>query len=297
MQNQTRRPGRSPDEQSIDMKRRRPARGVTRVMSFTSGKGGVGKTNSVVNFAVALGRLGRKVLILDADLGLANIDVLLGIKAQYTLYDVLEGSKLLEEIILDGPDNVSIIPSVSGVQSICSLSGHQRLALIQAIEGAAYDFDYLLIDTQAGIGSEVMYFNSASSEVVCVINAEPTSLTDAYALIKVLSREYGEKSITVLANNVTDEAAGRGAFNRLCRSAQRFLQVELKYLGCVPTDPAVRAAVTEQRALLEVFPSSPAALAFGSLARSLDQDFHELRVKGGMQFFFKQLLEVSAYGR
>lgn len=272
------------------------SRSVTRVISVTSGKGGVGKTNTVVNLAVALGRLGRRVLIFDADMGLANVDVLLGLKIEHTLHDVFTGQKSLEEIIIEGPEGVSIIPSASGVEAVSELTADQQLMLLDAVEQVAAHFDYLLIDTRAGIGADVMYFNSASSEVICVVNPEPTSLTDAYALIKILSRDYGEKSISVLVNNVSSEKEALATFRRLERSTQRFLHIELKYTGFVPADTAVREAVQEQRALLQLFPSSPAALATSALARRMDSDFHALKIKGGMQFFFRQLLEAGVNG-
>lgn len=274
---------------------------VTRVISFTSGKGGVGKTNTVVNLAICLARLGRRVLILDADLGLANIDVMLGITAESNLNDFFNGHKTLREIMLDGPEGISIIPAASGVESMCSLTAYQKMMLLDGIEEAASDFDYLLIDTQAGISSEVMYFNSASSEIVCLINPEPTSLTDAYALIKILSRSYGEKSISIIANNVggprsAAEQEAVTSFSRLSRAVERFLQVQLNYIGHIPADVAVREAIQEQRAVTDIYPSSPCSVAIASIARKLDSDFSARKVKGGMQFFFKQLLEVNAHG-
>lgn len=272
----------------------RRASAPSRVMSFTSGKGGVGKTNIVVNVAIALARAGRSVLILDADLSLANADVLLGIHPKATLADVLNGTKSLEEIILNGPEGISLIPAASGVESICNLSPVQQQALIEAVESLPQHFDYLLIDTPAGIGSDVLYFNSASNEVVCVITAEPTSLTDAYALIKVLSQNYGEREMSVLANNVRDENDGKRAFIRLQSAVERFLHVDLKYLGYVPSDATLCEAVRCQRALLEVFPSSKAALAVSAISKRIDTSFHEFRMKGGMQFFFSRLLEASA---
>lgn len=270
------------------------SRHVSRVMSFTSGKGGVGKTNLVVNTAISLAGLGRSVLVLDADLGLANVDVLLGLRPRYTLLDLFEGRKSLDEIMINGPHGISIIPASSGEESICNLSPARRLMLLDAVDNLGYGFDYILIDTQAGIGPDVMYFNSASSEIVCVISSEPTSLTDAYALIKVLSQNYGERSISVLANNVADEKTGQRAFARLRRAVDRFLHVDLEYLGFVPSDHAVTDAVQNQRALLELYPSSPAGLAIAGLVRRIDSSFHALRVKGGMQFFFQQLLESSS---
>lgn len=276
--------------------RSQAASGITRVISVTSGKGGAGKTNTVVNLALALGRLGRRVLIFDADMGLANVDVLLGLKIENTLHDVFTGRKSLEEIIVEGPEGVSIIPSASGIAAVSELTPDQQLMLLEAVEQVASQFDYLLIDTRAGIGADVMYFNSASSEVLCVINPEPTSLTDAYALIKILSRDYGEKTISVLVNNAASEKEAILSFRRLERSSQRFLHIELRYLGFIPADGSVREAVQEQRALMQLYPSSPAAMATSALARRLDTDFHVLKVKGGMQFFFRQLLEAGVNG-
>jgi flagellar biosynthesis protein FlhG len=276
----------------------RKSQAVTRVMSFTSGKGGVGKTNTVVNTAIALSRAGRSVLVLDADLGLANVDVLLGIEPRRTIYDVLEGRCNIEEVMVDGPSGISIIPAASGVEQICALTPTQRARLMEAIEGLAYDFDYLLIDTSAGIGPDVLHFNCASGEIICIVNPEPTSLTDAYALIKVLSSTYGERSFSVLVNNVRSEGIpveieAKKVFTRLSRAVERFLQVELKYLGCIPADTAVVEAIRNQRALMEMFPSSPAGRATVAFAKRIDAEFQDFRLKGGMQFFFQQLLEMS----
>ncbi len=270
--------------------------GITRVISFTSGKGGVGKTQTVVNTAIALARLGKSVLLLDADLGLANVNVLLGIQPKYTLHDVFCGRKSLREIIINGPEGISIIPGASGVESICDLNAQQKMALMNGIEEVAHAYDYLLIDTRAGISSDVMYFNTASSEIICVVNNEPTSLTDAYAVIKVLANQYGERTVSVVANNVNDDTDGMQAFQRLSKAVTRFLSVELKYLGCIPKDGSVTQAVRSQRPVIELFPSAPSSLAIERLGRKLDEEFLEHRVKGGMQFFFEQILSVSAGG-
>lgn len=278
---------------SASAKRRSAVKDITRVISFTSGKGGVGKTNTVVNTAMALGRQGRRVLMLDADLGLANIDILLGISPKYNLQDVLNGDRSIDEIIVDGPMGISIIPAASGIESICDLSTSQKMLLMQEIESIALDYDYLLIDTRAGISSDVMYFNAASSEVVVVINAEPTSLTDAYAVIKVLSTNYGEKHFSVVSNDVSGEREGRWAFDQLQSAVGRFLRVNLQYMGSIPTDAAVSQAIRQRRAVLELYPSSAAGVAYGMLAKKLEDESWSPKAKGGMQFFFRQIMELE----
>jgi len=273
---------------------------VTRVISFTGGKGGVGKTHTVVNTALALTQLGKSVLLLDADLGLANVDILLGIRPRFTLHELFCGERTLEEIIVHSPDGIDIIPAASGVESICTLSADQRIMLTSEVERIAARYEYLLIDTQAGIGLEVMYFNSAASEIVCIVTPDPTSLTDSYALIKVLSQNYAEKSISVIVNNVSGprgaEREARATFDRLRAAVDRFLHVELKYLGFIPTDSSVQEAIRSQQPLLVSFPSSAAGLAITNIARKLDADFLQYRIKGGMQFFFRSLLELTEHG-
>lgn len=269
---------------------------VTRVISFTSGKGGVGKTTTVLNTATALAAMGRSVLVLDADLGLANVDVMLGVQPKYTLHDVLEGKRSMADIIIDVPAGISIIPASSGVERMCQLSHADRLALIQSVEEVALEYDYLFVDTQAGIGPDVIHFNTASNEIVCVITAEPTSLTDAYALIKILSRNYGERRFSIIANNVVSEQRGEMAFKKLQGAVDRFLHVQLDYLGAVPSDSVVPEAIIGQRPFVSEYPSSVATRAISLIAKRIDREFVEMRVKGGIQFFFKQLLEVSAGG-
>jgi flagellar biosynthesis protein FlhG len=265
-------------------------------MSITSGKGGVGKTHTATNLAISLASLGYCVLVLDADLGLANVDVLLNLKPQGTLHDVLKGSVRLDDILLEGPGGISIIPAASGVEELHELRPEEKLLLLEEIERIAHRYDYLLIDTPAGIGSDVMYFNSAAAEVVCVINGEPTSLTDTYALIKVLSTTYGEKNFSVVVNNVADETEAAAAFKKLTRTVERFLKVKVRYLGWVPADGMVRECVMRQQALSADFPSSKASLSLAAIARKVADQKPEVTVKGGMQFFFRQLLEMTSYG-
>jgi len=272
------------------------SRAVTRVLSFTSGKGGVGKTHTVTNTGIALAELGMSVLILDADLGLANVDVLLNLKPKGNLHDVLKGRVTLDDILIEGPGGISIIPAASGVEELQALDSEAKMFLLQEIERVAHRFDYLLIDTPAGIGSDVMYFNSAAADVVCVITGEPTSLTDTYALIKVLSGSYGEKRVSVIVNDVPSEDAARQAFGKLARAVDKFLQVEVRYVGWIPSDEIVRECVMQQRPVVLEYPSSRIAVAVAEVARTLDEERLSRRLKGGMQFFFRQLLEMSSYG-
>jgi flagellar biosynthesis protein FlhG len=250
----------------------------------------------VTNTGIALAELGMSVLILDADLGLANVDVLLNLKPKGNLNDVLKGKLNLDDILIEGPGGISIIPAASGVEELQALDSEAKMFLLQEIERVAHRFDYLLIDTPAGIGSDVMYFNSAAADVVCVITGEPTSLTDTYALIKVLSGSYGEKRVSVIVNDVPSEDAARQAFGKLARAVDKFLQVEVRYVGWIPSDDIVRECVMQQQPVVLEYPSSRIAMAVAEVARTLDEERLSRRLKGGMQFFFRQLLEMSSYG-
>lgn len=276
--------------------KRRGTEVAARVMSFTSGKGGVGKTHIVSNLAVALAGRGKSVLMLDADLGLANIDVVLGVQVTLTIHDFLEGRAELKDIVVSGPAGIDIIPAASGVDSILQLTQHERAHLLHAIEELAYGYDYLLIDTPAGIGPEVLSFNGASQEIVCIVTPEPTSLTDAYALIKVLSRRFGERSINVLVNNVASERMATETFKRFDEVVHQYLNVELQYLGWIPQDPIVSKATRIQRPFYLEYPSEPASKGIEKITSSLEDNFIRSRVKGGVQFFFRQLLETDING-
>jgi flagellar biosynthesis protein FlhG len=270
---------------------------VTRVISFTSGKGGVGKTHTVVNTGIALASQGFSVLILDADLGLANVDVVAGVSPRGTLHDVLKGRCALDDILVEGPGGIVIIPAASGVEEIQALQASEKMLLMSEVERIAHQFDFLLIDTPAGIGSDVMYFNSAAGEVVCVITGEPTSLTDSYALIKLLSSSYGEKSFWVVVNDVASEADASVAYNTLANAVQKFLHVETRLLGWVVSDDEVRQSIMDRKPISYVRPSSRAARGLSAVAQEIVSNRPHVRIKGGMQFFFRQLLDLPGYGK
>jgi len=277
------RPGLWPDQPAM-------AHAGVKVLSFTSGKGGVGKTHIVVNLAYALQSLGARVMLLDADLGLANVDVLLGLTPRFTIQHVLEGHKALDDVLVTGPAGMLILPASSGVQELVDLSDSQRLQLLTALETLQHDIDFLLIDTGAGISANVLYFNVAAQDIVVVVTPEPTSITDAYALMKVLYTKYAEKRFKVIMNAVAHAVEAKEAFRRLNMVTERFLNISIDYLGCIPHDAAFSQAVRQQKALLEVYPGSAAAQGFRSLAQHLLATPKTAQPKGGIQFFWQRLL-------
>ena len=260
------------------------------VIAITGGKGGVGKTNVSVNLGIAMARLGRRVTLLDADLGLANVDVLLGLKPRKNLKDVLEGEASLQDVIVDGPGGLSIVPAASGLQAMVKLGAQEHAGLIGAFSEIGNRMDVLIIDTAAGIADEVVHFLCAAQEVVVVVCNEPTSITDAYALIKVLNLEYGINRIRVVSNMVRSDADGEAVFNKLMNVTDRFLDVTLHYVGSVPHDDFLRRAVQKQKAVIEAYPDSKAAAAFEQLAAVAD-GWPIPAVPGGhLEFFVERLV-------
>lgn len=265
-----------------------------RVISVTSGKGGVGKSNVVTNLAIALSTQGKKVLILDADLGLGNLDVLLGLSPVYNLNHVLNGEKSMSEILVDGPAGIRIIPAGSGVQEFTSLGQHEKLRLLDELDMLEERFDVLIVDTEAGISENVTYFTAAAQEIIVVVTPEPTSITDSYALIKLLATQYSEHHFKVLVNIAKDSEDALEVFRKLANVAGRFLDISLDYLGCVVRDDKVVEAVKRQKAVSEIFPDSDAATCFATLAKRVIENTRHTRLKGNIQFFFRQLLDNPA---
>ena len=261
-----------------------------KVLSFTSGKGGVGKTNMVVNLAYALRQLGTRVMIFDADLGLANVDVLLGLAPQFTIQHVLAGQKTLDEVLVEGPAGIMVLPASSGVQELAHLTEGQRLQLLTELDALESKVDVLLVDTGAGISMNVVYFNMAAQDIVVVVTPEPTSITDAYALMKVMSTKYAEKHFKVILNAVANAAEAQEVFRRLSMVSERFLNISLDYLGFVVHDASFSQAVRQQKPLLELYPSSAAAGCLRTLARQILDTPDTEYAKGTIQFFWQQLL-------
>ncbi len=263
-----------------------------KVISVASGKGGVGKTNLVANLGFAMTQLGRRVMILDADLGLANIDVLLGLTPQYTVEHFFDRSRGFSDILIKGPGGMSILPASSGVCDLVDLKEHQKLFLMSEIDLFANEIDVLLIDTGAGISSNVLYFNLAAQESIVIVTPEPTSITDAYALIKVLSNRFKKRQFMILVNLAGNDGEAREVFRKISRVADRFLDhVSTDYLGFVPYDEKLPLAVKRQRAVLELYPKSPSSRSFKELAGRLMEKPAQSKGDGQIQFFWKQLLQ------
>ena len=266
------------------------------VITVTSGKGGVGKTNLSVNLGYMLRQMRRRVLLLDADLGLANVDVLLGLRAEHNLSHVLTGEKKIEDILLKAAGGLQVLPASSGQAGMTDLSDANKVALLGALESLEKQFDFIIIDSGAGISSNVIYFNLAAQTMVVVVTPEPTSLTDAYAVIKVLSGTYHQRRFKVLANDVASQAEGLEVFDKLTRVTDRFLSVSLDYIGCVPHDKSLREAVRMQRPFSEVFPDQPAAQAVRKIAREIS-NWENDPLNGDLGLLWRNMLgPAQAFG-
>ena len=275
---------------------RRMQRRPVKVITVASGKGGVGKTNVVGNLAVTLAKAGRQVLVFDADLGLGNIDILFGLAPKYNISHVLQGEKGVDEILIRGPHGIWILPASSGMANLAQLDVHAQTRLIDAISALDMPLDYLLVDCAAGISGDVLTFSRAAQELIVVLANEPASVADAYALIKVLSRQYGQRRFHLLPNMVRDARDGQALFGKISEVADRYLDVALDWVGSIPLDPAVRAAVRIQRPVGDAYPNSPAALAFDALAARV-QSWPLPKGPGGqLEFFMNQVLQHANGG-
>lgn len=264
-----------------------------RVLSVTSGKGGVGKTCVSVNLAYWLSKLGARVLLLDADLGLANVDVVLGLRPKFTLEDVLDGKKELSDVLMDGPAGMRILPASSGVAEMADLGDEAKMQIFQELDTLAEPFDYLIVDTGAGISRNVLYFNNAVQDIIVVATPEPTSITDAYALMKVLSEKRDGYRFRVLANMVESKSEGKEVFRRLSSVADRFLGISVGYIGHILHDPNVPNSIRQQKAFSTLFPKSPAARTMRAIADRLHGLPQDVFPAGHMQFFWRRLAQQS----
>ncbi|MBE0435031.1 MAG: MinD/ParA family protein [Methylomicrobium sp.] len=283
----------NPFDQAAGIRRMKKTNPV-RVIAVTSGKGGVGKTNLSVNLGLALAEQGKRVALLDADMGLANVDVLLGMYPKFNLSHVLKGEKTLNEIIVTGPSGLQVIPASSGLQHMSDLSTVEQAAVIRAFSDIDQDLDVLIVDTAAGISSSVINFARACQEVIVVVCDEPTSLTDAYAFIKLLNRDYGLSRFHILTNMVQSAQQGQNLFQKLAKVTDRYLDVTLQFAGAVPYDEYLRKAVQQQSPVVAAYPRSKASLALKNVARQINSWPIKGQAGGYLEFFIERMIQYGA---
>ncbi len=279
----------SPYDQAHGL-RQMNANAPVRAIAITGGKGGVGKTNISINLGVSMANEGKRVLLLDADLGLANVDVLLGLHPRKNLSHVIRGECDLEEIIIAAPGGLRIVPGASGIQAMADLSSAERGGLVNAFSELHSGLDVLLIDTAAGISDSVLSFTRAAQEVVIVVCDEPASMTDAYAMIKTLSCEYGVDRFRVITNMVSGVREGQELYKKLVAVTNRFLDVALDFMGAIPHDEYLRKAIQKQKPLVEAYPRSKASMAFKNLAQKADKWPVPTEARGHLEFFWERLI-------
>ncbi len=265
-----------------------------RVIAVTSGKGGVGKSNVTVNLAVTLAQAGEQVMVMDADMGLANIDVLLGLSPGLNLSHVINGECSLEETIIDGPAGIKIVPASSGVAAMSDLTPAQNAGVIRSFSELTVPVDTLLVDTAAGLSDSVVSYTRAAREVIVVVCDEPASITDAYAMIKVLNRDYGVERFHVLANQAHSVHQGRELYDKLARVSEKFLDVALDFLGSIPYDENLKKAVQKQKTVVEAYPRSPASTAFKQIGKKALEWPAPTSMEGHLEFFIERLVNFDA---
>lgn len=262
---------------------------ATRVLAVASGKGGVGKTSVVANLAFALTKLQKKVLVMDADLGLGNLDILLGLAPKYTVEHLFLGSKSLREIIIEGPGGMRILPASSGVQQLTKLSTEQKLVFLAEMDSLDEPADVMLIDTGPGISSNVLYFALAAQEIIVVTCPDPMAIANAHAFMKVLACEHRYRNFQLLVNAGTTAQEVEMVLQKLYRASQQLLDIEIFPLGWIPHDIHVQKAVREQKTVVEMYPNAQASHAFLQLAMAICALPPKVLPSGQIEFFWKRL--------
>jgi len=241
----------------------------TLTLAVTSGKGGVGKSNIALNLAILLSAAGNRVALIDADLGLANLDVLVDVDARLNLSHVITGRKELKDILIDLPGGVQLVPGASGLSGLANLSKFQRAQLLGELTALEAENDIVIVDTAAGIGPEVIHFAASASQTLVVTTPEPTAITDAYAVTKVISRTRGHGQLSLLVNFARDRHDSRMTHQRIAGVARQFLAVRLLDAGYLPADPKVPEAVRRREPFVLAYPRCPASRCLAALARKL----------------------------
>lgn len=280
------------------IKRQSPPRKIARVITVTSGKGGVGKSSISVNLGIQLSRLGKRVIIIDADFGLANVEIMLGIRPKYNLADLIFRGKSLQDIITNGPEQIGFISGGSGIQELTNITRDQILFLTKKLFELDQIADVIIVDTGAGINDSVLEFVTASSEVFLIATPEPTSITDAYALLKTLNRkiEFSTENtvLKMIANRVNSYEEAAELYNKLNLVVDKFLNIKLEYLGAVPQDANVTKAVMQQKPYSVLYPNAPSTKAIFELANILCENRpQDIQSKNGIAQLFNNLLRIK----
>lgn len=260
-----------------------------RIISVTGGKGGIGKTTISVNLAVAMAKMNKKVLLLDADFGLANVDLMLGLNPEKTLNDVVTGQCTMTEACMNGPHGLKVIPSSSGIQKMADLSLIESAELIRSVSSLTEEFDAMIIDMASGISSQVLDFTHASQDILVVICNYPASLMDSYAVIKILHQKYSRSRFGVVVNKVKSPSEGFRVFTRFQETTAKFLNISMHYLGFIPDDDYISIAARERVAVCDLYPHAGSAAAIKTLCHSIDNWDEGNQVMGGIHFFFDRL--------
>ena len=264
-----------------------------RVLAVSSGKGGVGKTNIVANLSYALSKRGKKVLVVDADLGLNNIDILLGLASKKHIGHVLSGESNVEEIILQGPEGIHVLPAGDGLQELTQLEPEKKMVLMDELDRISRGYDFLIFDTGAGISPNVTFFCSAAHEIFLIATTEPTSLTDVYALMKILHNNHSQKYFRLLVNLVSSEREAQGVYQNLTAVTDRFLKdVSVEYLGYILHDPNVPKAIRQQKAFLEIYPFSKFSGCVNDLAEKISNE-NSKSTEGNQPYFWRSAFQAQ----
>jgi flagellar biosynthesis protein FlhG len=273
----------------------RIAKAPLKVYAVTSGKGGVGKTNITANLATVMARAGKRVLVIDADLGLANTEIIMGVKPRYHFGDLITRGLSIDDVIVECPGGAMLLPAGSGVSALTQLTDAQKRRFIESVEPLENMFDIVLIDSGAGIGENVQFFVGAAQEAILVVSPEPTSLVDAYAAVKVFSQQAGVRIFNVIINPVVDEMAARGVFQKLTSVTGKFLEAKVRHMGYVPRDENLHRAIMAQRPVCEMFPASPSARAIATIAARFmeDRSTGDTSGAGGLKLMWQRLFRDS----
>jgi len=275
--------------QNPEGRKKMPRKNSLRVVAVSSGKGGVGKTNVVAGLALSLARTGKKVLIIDADLGLANIDILFNVRPELNISDVMNGEATIKEILVDLQENISLIPAGSGISDLTRLSDAQKLSLLNEFDSVDGDFDYVLVDTGAGISDNVLYFNIAADDCIIVTTTEPTAITDAYALMKVMSLEHGYRHFKLIVNMVKSEKDAKKVYFSLSQAASKFLDsAVIEYIGCLPVEPKISESVIRRMPYINSNPDSEFTNAMTKIAGVLSRSVPKNTDSGNLKLFMSR---------